>query len=361
MKKPLLIGIIVGSAILLIAIALIVYLVINKLKTQNAVTFKSKLYTGYLDSNIASSKNPIFFDINYSLNNVSSITAGYSVTTNIPDGKDSVLNNSFTVTFSNDIVNNVVYVINFVKSSLSYNISMSKNGSILSKNKNQLDTTTPSASVSIILNPFSISDISLVYTSFLTTQTMISVNSTDNQTVYVGYVGNSQTDYLNILFFDIDFTNNTCFTLDPTNYNPITGSVTGNVNDSKFSLSFTNSFLGTNTSMQFITVDNTTYQVLATSSGGNINFVVQTAQISDMAKTFSTLLSQTRSTALKSLMNTSASISFPNKSHKKKNLEFMNKARQYQLLQKDIEQKEGLMRHFKDEFIKKFQEKIKEN
>ena len=207
-------------------VVLITTLIIIKSKrstTTQVSLINNKIYVGY----IPGIGGGVSFDINYNENKVSTLSAGYGITEELPINNGNTSGSIFTCNFK-EIVKNKSRVIKFTKNNDKLDISVDIEGA---------DTINSSIST------YKIQDIGFIYKTFTTpNRSLLTVPTpfytSSNNYIYVGYVGVSEEDYLNIIFFDIDYQGKNIYTIRSDNYESVKGEISGDVNSSNFKVKF---------------------------------------------------------------------------------------------------------------------------
>jgi len=265
---------IISKPIVITTAAIIVYVVVLyviKYRKQEAlpdITILKKIYACYIPSTLGA----VPCEINFTTNKVSTLTAGYGITEEIPLESGNVLSDNFSCDFK-EIVRDKSRVLEFEKKDNDFNITFIKS---------------TGERVSSVFSPYKIHDISNMYRILeeKSNDQPTPVHNSSNNTIYVGYIGISEENQKNILFIDIDYENNNIYTI--TNQrNPIKGTYTGDLN-SNFQVRFTSSFLGDNRGLEFKRLDYNTYDVKLLD--GRLTFPMEVLNMLDISKLYSILV-----------------------------------------------------------------------
>lgn len=381
MKKPVLYSVIGVSVILVIGIVLVLWLVVfKKLASQKQTPFNQKLYVGYIPApNMPNMKNTIFFDINFTQNQVASLTAGYSVDRVSPI-EGNVNDDKFVCIFQ-EIVKNVPYRCSFVKEGNLYHVNITKTDLIQPPpiQNNSLGDPSPTPSqlpgINLEAEPFEISDAGFIYNTFIYRKQPNIFGPVQNQRTFIGYIGSNVIDYLNVIFFELNFTENKISTLaflgEPNLYDGVEGVfVNGSLAQNSFNVTFLNSFLGPINAAFTTTIDNTNvYNVVMTfpdrqPSIEPLSFVVQNADINDMAKTYATLLESTKIMSLPRLVAAKKAGLFkgmPNRGHKARALKFVNQSLEATNTREDFKAKADMIGKIKVSLATEYNKRMSAN
>lgn len=318
--------------LIILLLVLTIWILIKKKNQQITPNYTTQLFVGYIPSNIPGQQNAIVFDMDYTANTVSTITVGYSVTSVTPE-KGITTDNTFNCVFA-DIIQNTVVDITFVKNGIYYDVTIVSQSS--AKN--------PPNPIQFSIRNYNITDASIAYNTIINKKQTDQHIITDNQTVFIGYIGSSNTEALNIIILDINSTTNTVSTLD-NKYNSISA-LSDSVSSASFSVTFPDSFIGSNLIYQLTAGQPKYYTVMV----NNISFPVQPISVNDIAKMYSVLLDVSTNGKLSSIKSIH---NFSNLSHRNTMKQFIKQYKATKMTQTDFMNKTKLLQHVKNSLTNK--------